>query len=180
MINLEEVLFDSRRIIIDQAVALVWKDRSLFGQAVELSLSNKYQIANRAARVVQFSIEKDFSLVEPYLSKIIHSLDNIKIEVVKGCLMKIFAVYYLPKDEEELGILADISFHHLQQISKVATTKIYALEILYRISNIEPELKPELIDIIEDQIPKSLISFKTRAKKLLKTLYKEIGENLRG
>lgn len=176
MAKLEEALFDSRRIFIDQAVEVVYKDKELFRQAVDLSLSNKPQIANRAARVVQFSIEKDYSLIEPYLSKIIHRLNNIKIEIVRGSMMKIFADYYLPKDEEELGILADVAFYHIQHISKVATTKIYALDILYKISNLEPDLKPELIDIIEDQIPKSLISFKTRGKKVLKKLYKETGK----
>ena len=177
MISLEEALFDSRRIFIEQAVEVVMKDKSLFEQAVDLALSNKPQIANRATRVVQFSIEKDFSLVEPYLSKIVHALWDINIEIVRGGLMKIFADYCLPSDEEELGILADLSFYHLQRISKVATTKIYALQILYKISNREPDLKPELIAIIEDQMPKSLISFKTRGKKMLKLLYKEIGES---
>ncbi len=171
--NLEDALYDSRRMVIDQVTEVVWKDKKLFAQAMDLALSNKPKIANRACRVVLFSIEKDPLLIEPYKGRIIKSLEQIKIEIVKGGFLKIFVDHELPKDDEELGILADVCFEHVQKLTKVATTKLYSMEILYKISNLEPDLKPELISIIEDQIPRSLISFKTRGKKLLKKLYKE-------
>ena len=51
------------------------------------------------------------------------------------------------------------------------------MDILYALSNIEPELKKELALIIKRQMPYSPPAFQARGSKILKKLYKEIGDN---
>jgi hypothetical protein len=51
--------------------------------------------------------------------------------------------------------------------------KAYSLEILYQISNKEPELKNELIFAVLDWSDKNSGAFKTFSEKILKKLYKE-------
>ena len=177
MPDLEKALYDSSRRVIDQVTETVWKNKALFKQALDLALSNKHQIANRAVRVVYFSAQKDKSLVSPYISQIVNSLDNIKKEIVQATFLQIFLNIEFPNNEDDIGLLADFCFRNVQKITNVASNKLLSMEILYKISNIEPELKPELISIIEDQMPKSLTSFRTRGRKILKKLFKETGQH---
>jgi hypothetical protein len=53
--------------------------------------------------------------------------------------------------------------------------KVYCMEILYRISQVEPNLKKELADSIEWRLNEESPGFKNRGLKILKKLYSEIG-----
>jgi hypothetical protein len=52
--------------------------------------------------------------------------------------------------------------------------KMYSMVILYKISHFYPEIKPELISTIEDQIPRSSAAIMSVGKQTLTKLYKQI------
>ena len=45
------------------------------------------------------------------------------------------------------------------------------MQILAEIAETEPDLKPELISVIEEQIPRGSAGIKAQGKKILKKLY---------
>jgi hypothetical protein len=51
---------------------------------------------------------------------------------------------------------------------------MFSMEILYRISQQEPEMKKELADSIEWRMQEETPGFRTHGKKLLKQLYREL------
>jgi hypothetical protein len=56
-----------------------------------------------------------------------------------------------------------------------AAVKMFSMNILYNISEAEPDLKPELAAVIEDQLPKGTPGLKNSGQKMLKKLYRQIG-----
>ncbi len=51
--------------------------------------------------------------------------------------------------------------------------KVHSIQTLYNLCQKYPDLSGELIDVIEDQIPKTSVGFKSRGQKLLAKLRKE-------
>jgi len=51
--------------------------------------------------------------------------------------------------------------------------KVYAMEILYKVSQFYPDIQSELISTIEDQLPRSTVAVKSRGKQVLAKLYKQ-------
>jgi len=84
--------------------------------------------------------------------------------------LRIFVSCALPDDEDEMGKLAQICFDFMEKNWEKAAIKIYCIDILFRISELEPELKPELSLIIEKEIPYNSVAFRSRGTKILKKL----------
>ena len=127
----------------------------------------------RASRAAIFCVEKHPHLIVPYLNKIIKLLPDD--ESVRKNFMKILAETPLDFTEDQLGILVDSCFEMLLSDKFSIANKVYSMELLYKISEIEPGLKIELISAIEEQIPKGSSGIKAIGKGLLKKLYRETG-----
>ena len=96
-------------------------------------------------------------------------------ESVKKNFMKILAETPLEFNNEQLGILVETCFELLLSENSSIANKAYSMELLYKISEIEPDLKTELIAAIEEQIPEGSTGIKTIGRRLLKKLFKETG-----
>jgi len=66
-------------------------------------------------------------------------------------------------------------FEWLNDPAEAIALKIYSMTILYKISNTYPDIKPELISSIENEIPKNSPAIRGRGRRILKRLYKEVG-----
>ena len=94
------------------------------------------------------------------------------MEPVKRDLLRVIARSELPEDN--LGVLLNNCFEWMQSADEPPSTKVHSMQIVYNVSQYEPDIKPELISIIEDQMPKNSVGYKNRGSKLLKKLYMEI------
>ncbi|MCK9422511.1 MAG: hypothetical protein M0Q38_07925 [Bacteroidales bacterium] len=62
---------------------------------------------------------------------------------------------------------------------EAAVTKVHSMELLYRLSELETDIKQELAESIEWRLNEETLGFKNRGVKLLKKLYKEIEDSSR-
>ncbi|MCF8367869.1 MAG: hypothetical protein K9G76_02415 [Bacteroidales bacterium] len=129
--------------------------------------------AQRSGRVIQCIAVKNPELIKPYIAELTNKLLVAKSEGLRRSILKILIDYYIELNEDELGRLADTCFEWVLANNK-PVIKIYSLEILYRISNLYTDLKPELKTIIENIIPHESSGIKSRGKKMLQTLNWEI------
>ena len=171
--NFEEQLVDSSRIIADMVAGNVGDSEEHFKALMELSFSGKPKIAMRASRVATICVEKYPFLIKPYLDRIIYSLPND--ESIKKNFLKVLAETDLKFTEEQLGYLFDNCFEMLINDKSSIATKVYCMQILYNVSEVEPDLKIELISAIEEQVPKGSSGVKYFGKAILKKLYRETG-----
>ena len=171
--DFESQLVDSSRFIAEMVAENVGDNPGHFEKLMTLAFSGKGKISMRASRAAIFCVQKYHHLIDPYLNKIIHMLPED--ESVRKNFMKILAETPLEFNEEQLGILVETCFEMLLNDKSSIANKAYSMELLYKISEIEPDLKTELIAAIEEQIPAGSTGIKTIGRKLLKRLYKETG-----
>ena len=87
--------------------------------------------------------------------------------------LKILADVPCDLNEDQKGMLANVCFDWIQSENQPVAIKVYCMQILAGIAESEPDLKPELISVIEEQIPRGSAGIKAQGKKILKKLYKE-------
>jgi len=169
------LLPDSSRETADIAVDVIGDNKELFAQLMDFIFNNTGQLVNRATRVAVYAADNYPELIEPYLNTVIELLSDVKHEAVKRGFLKFFTTHTLPDVEDDrTAVLINHCFDWLIAPSEAIAVKVYAMEILYRISNLLPDLKQELIYAIEDQIPKGTPAIKAVGEKLLRKLYKEV------
>jgi len=172
--NLEDLFFDSSRRAIEMAVNAIGDNQEAFKKVLDFAMEDKGKYAQRAARAIQMSSVKYPGLVTPYMKDIIKEMSGFKTGGLKRSMAKMISEMDWGFDEETLGILAETCFKWVNDTNEEIAIKIYSQDILYRISNIYPELKNELILSLETQMPHSSVAIKSRSRKMLKKLYKEI------
>jgi hypothetical protein len=145
-------------------------DPEKFNQLITLFLADEYRVTQRAAWVVSHCADQYPKLIEPHLEQLILNLKNQVHVAVKRNTVRVLQDVEIP--EELLGETADICFNLMQSGEETIAVKVFAMTVLGNICVKFPELKNELIPLIEDQMPYGSAGFKSRGKKILKNLTK--------
>ena len=167
------LLLELSRRNTDLVAGLVFQKPELFDELFRVFMRNQEPVSRRAAWVVDTVSEKHPGLINSHLTEIIEMLSQFNHDGLKRHSMRILARSPLPA-EPHLGELINICFNWLLSPHEAIAAKIFCMEILYRISQVEPEIKKELADSIEWRIDDESAGYKNRGRKMLKTLYFEI------
>ncbi len=173
--ELEDLLFDSSRKTAERAAKLVGDDPDRFKTVLEFGLQDKHQFAMRAIRVIDLVSEQNPELLLPYLPHLIENIHKFKTIGLKRGFARILSEQNYFYNEDHAGRLVHTCFNWLNDPAEAIALKIYSMTILYKISNTYPEIKPELISSIENEIPKNSAAIRGRGRRILKKLYKEVG-----
>ena len=162
---------DSSRLNADMVVDKIMEDPDRLLEVWKLAAEDTYPISMRASRVIWLLAKKQPYLIEPYIPEMIESSRAFKTTGVKRNFINILSV--LPIPAKYTGILFEMCLGWIDATNESIAVKANAMSILYSISNTEPELKPELIAILESLIPSESAGIEARVRKLLEKLYKE-------
>ena len=136
---------------------------------VEVYLQGPYRVTQRAAWPLSIVAERKPQMLKPHLSKLISFLRKPGIhDAVKRNTMRLLQFVDIPKKEH--GRVADICFTYLTNKKEAVAVKVFAMTVMAKIADDEPELKRELKLIIEDQLPYASAAFHARARKILNSL----------
>lgn len=172
--DLKDLLSDSSRKTIDIAVAFISDNPQRFEKVLDFAMQDEDQYAMRAARVINLVALKYPSLIQPHLSKLIINLDKFRNNGLRRGVLKTISEQPFGYDEDVLGKLVDVCFTWFNDPGEEIAVKVYALDVLYRTSTFFPEIKPELISSIENELPRASKGVHSRGLKMLATLYKEV------
>lgn len=168
---LKELQKDFNKATCDRIVTYVGNDQERFSVLVDAFLNSEYRITQRAAWPLSYSVKKHPNLIEPHLKNIITNLKKPNLpDAVKRNTVRFLQFIEIPKSLH--GIALDNCFKLLQDKKEPIAIKVFSMTVLANLVNEYPELKRELIDIIEDQMPYSSAGFISRGKKVLKQLRK--------
>lgn len=170
MNDIEDLLFDSYRRTIDNCVNYVINNPQKIDDVLKIAFSDNKKLASRAARVVYYVSNAKPSIIIPYYSQLLNNIQYLNNESVKSSILRTFLDLDLPDNDEQIGILANICLDIMDNPVEKAALKVYAIDILYSISTIYPELKRELKLIIENHFENCKPSFYARAKMILNKL----------
>ena len=137
---------------------------------LRLALHDKDPIAWRACWLLDGSDERKPGLVQKHLPRIVRALDGLQSTGTLRSLLRLLTRYPIP--EEEQGLLIDCCFAYLVSGQYPVAVKAHAMQIIYNHVLIYPELKHELIAVIEDQAGNNSVGFRTRGNMLIKQMEK--------
>jgi hypothetical protein len=108
-----------------------------------------------------------------WIPKLTGSLVNLKHKGKKRQYLKLISLYPIAESNE--SFLFDYCLDKFTAEGEDVSVRVYAMQILYNISEKEPELKEELLQIIEQEMEyRPTPGILTRGKKLSSRLRKEI------
>jgi hypothetical protein len=177
--RIDDLFTELSRCNTDLVAGIVLQKPELYEELFALFLRNEEPVSRRAAWVVDIVAEQRPGLLAPHIPEIIRHLRVFSHGALKRHSLRMLARSPLPQGDD-LGILMQACFDWLLAQEETVSSKVYSMEILYRISQTEPELKKELADSIEWRLNEETPGFRNRGQKLLKKLYAEMEGPSRG
>ncbi len=172
MNNLREILLsEMSRRNIDFVVEIVQNNPQLFDELFEMVIQNTEPLSRGAIWALDHCAEKEPKLMLPKIQELIEAFPAFKHDGLKRHSLRILRNYEIP--EEKIITMIDLCFGLLHSPKESIAVKVHAMDILYRLSEKEPGLKPELAAAIEFQLHEASAGLKNHSEKLLKKIYKE-------
>ena len=169
----EEILKEHSKAYTVYLANKIGPDQEAFDELIVLFLGDEYRVTQRAAWVVTHCVEAHPWLIEKHLKPIIENLQNPVHDAVKRNTIRIIQSMDIP--EELLGLTAELCFQFLNSGTEPVAIKAFSMTVLFNIVKKYPELKDELKMSIEDLLPYGSAGFKSRGRKILKSLEKISG-----
>jgi len=131
-------------------------------------LLNEQPVSWRAMWFLEHLAAQNKELLRPYLEAIIFEFPNYKFDGQKRSALKILQMF--PLTEYDYGSLLNICFDLLLSNSESIAVRSFAMQIIFDISQLEPEIKPELKESILHILPEAPKGVQSKARKLLQLL----------
>lgn len=174
--SLEELLLiETSRRNTDLVADLIYQKPDLFDALLNIYLRNEEPVSRRAVWVIDTVTEKNPELLLSCTGLIIEKLPGFSHDGMKRQSLRILTRADLTSDQ--MGSLINLCFEWLTSRKESVAVKVYAMDILYKISQAEPDLKKELADSIEWRIAEETPGFRSKGRKILKKLYSELNSS---
>jgi hypothetical protein len=165
-----QLLSELSRANIDFTIQTLGNNKGHFRELISLVLTAKDPLPMRAAWAIEGITEKYPEMILPYMKDLIKNLRKFTHTGTLRNLLKIFSRMEL--DEKFHGTMADNCFNWIVEEEMPVAVKVYSMQILANLTRIYPELKNELIEVIDEQIPRNTAGFKAQARKVKMELNK--------
>lgn len=144
----------------------------LFSALMEIALYNPEHKTWRAAYLADKIHDNCPELILPYLNKMAERLETEKNPGKKRHFLKLLSMNEIP--EKHFGFLVDFCLETMVSEEPPAV-RVHAMQILFNISEKEPDLKQEILAQIEHEMEyHATAGILSRGKKLAKKLRKQI------
>lgn len=154
------------KILKDQLVNWVGDKQDKFDLLFNLLFTQEYRIVQRASWPLSYIIEKHPFLINKHFSVITHALGDQSLkDAAKRNLLRCLQTIIIPKKYN--GKIADACFKFINDPDEKAAVKAFSISILDTLSKTYPELREELILILESMYDHETPAFRSRARKIL-------------
>ncbi|SDB93808.1 hypothetical protein [Williamwhitmania taraxaci] len=140
----------SKKAVISVAQA-VEANILLAEELFELAISNRQPLAWRAAWTFSYLADCNSPIFERYIPRIINALLHISHHGQRGCFYRMLS--HSKFKAEEYSELLDFSIDILLKPTIRASHKFYCLDVLEKFAVQIPELRGELIMVVEAALP---------------------------
>ncbi len=144
-----------------------------FDVLISLALNHPKQRSWRAAYLVDKIHDQSPELLFPYLPAIIEKLKTESNASKRRHWLKLISMNSI--NEEFFGFLFDYCINAFTSEKEAVAVRVHAMQILFNISEKEPELKSEVLQIIEHELEQNpTAGIRSRGRKLATKLRKQI------
>lgn len=168
--NLKEaILKEHSKNQCKRIVAFIGNNPSRFSELVNLFMSGPYRVTQRAAWPLSCCVENNPMLIEPHLKELLnYSTKPSAPQAVKRNIVRLLQFIEIPKRLQALT--TEICFQLFSNKKEPIAVRVFSMTVLSNLAKKLPELKNELIPLIEDQLPYGSAGFISRGRKMLKEL----------
>jgi hypothetical protein len=166
----EQLMMELSRRNTDVITQYIGDDTEKFRQLMDLLFHGEPPLPQRAAWVVSTIADKNPELCLPYLEPIVLHLEKFKHTGIHRCLLRFIAEISVPESLQ--GYLFDICYQWLILRDTPIAVKVYSMQILFNISETEPDLKQELRLLFEELTEHESPGIKSRSRYLIEKLTK--------
>ncbi|MEK6783121.1 MAG: hypothetical protein AABY93_15580 [Bacteroidota bacterium] len=153
----------------DKIVKYVGRNPKRFEELVNVFLNGPYRITQRSAWPLSNCVEQHPDLIKPHLKRILQFVKKPNVhDAVKRNTLRFLQFIEIPRSLQ--GLSVDVCFTFLLDTHEPIAIRVFAMTVLTNLSRVLPELKNELIPIIEDQLPFGSPGYISRGKRCLKEL----------
>lgn len=134
----------------------------------DISIKPNGSKSMRASWVLDMISDLEPNKLTPFIEGICQHLEVLDHDGSKRNFMKILSHSSLPK--QELGRLLQTAFEWLSSEHSAIAVRVHCMEVLYRISLIEPDITPELKSILIELNNRGGAALRSRSKRILSRL----------
>ncbi len=153
-----------------RVAAYIGGDREKFDELMQIFFSDEKKMTKSAAWIMSHCADKYPYLIVPYIGKFIPLLKPEHPVWIRRNIARVLQLVNIP--EEYQGEVVNTCFDILLNPKDALAVQAFSMTILYNITCEQPELKDELIMVIEDMLPHGSAGIKSRGKKTIKALKK--------
>ncbi|HYQ58245.1 MAG TPA: hypothetical protein VEP89_12970 [Draconibacterium sp.] len=158
---------------IEIITAAMLNDPKQFNTLMDLALNNTQQRSWRAAYLADKIHDEKPELLQPYLPSIIEKLKTEKNDSKRRHWLKLISMNKI--EINFIGFLFDYCIKTFTSGNEPVAVRVHAMQILYNISEMEPDFKSEVLQLIEHEIEyHPTAGIRARGRKLATKLYKQI------
>ena len=172
MQNYSTKLVDSSRFLAEVVTNEIGGSQQKFDELMSIAYLDEYPLSMRAARIAGMCGEKYPELFKPHLPEMIRKIPVLQTEGVKRSFMKVFSELPLMMDGEYQGVILDISIELVESAKEAIAVRSYAIDILLKLLKQFPDLKPELVALLENMQVNESSALIHKRKKILARLRK--------
>ncbi|MBV9986520.1 MAG: hypothetical protein JO301_02505 [Chitinophagaceae bacterium] len=137
-----------------------------FKELMQCFMADEYRLSQRAAWSVSWAAKKKPEMVKPYLKDIVAQLQREGVhDSVKRNAVRILEDIDIP--EPLHGEVMNACFGFIEDPATAVAIKAFSLTTLFNLSEIYPEIRPELKLLIEANLENETAAFRSRGKKIL-------------
>jgi hypothetical protein len=152
-------------------VTYVGNSPARFSELVSLFLAGPYRVTQRAALPLSRCVELHPGLIQPHFSKILNYAGEAHAQVaVKRNVIRLLQFVEIPKRLQ--GRTATICFQFFTDKKEPIAVRVFSMTVLAHLAKGLPDLKNELIPLIEDELLFASAGFISRGRKVLQELKK--------
>ncbi len=167
-----EILLEHSRLQTLKISDWIGSDKKRLAQLMDMFLHDETKVVQRAAWVVRMLYEKHPQIILPYLEQLINRMNEPGMHVaVKRNVVGILQDVAIPESLQ--GQVMNTCFDMLADPKETIAVRCHSMTVLDNLSKTYPEIRQELVTIIQDQLEhETTAGFKARAKKILKSAKK--------
>jgi len=150
--------------------AYIGDDREKFDELMQIFFSDEKDMVKGAAWAMSHCADKYPQLIVPYIGALIPLLKNDQPVWTRRNVARVLQFVSIP--EAHQGNVVNICFNILLNPKDALAVQAFSMTILYNITCEQPELKDELITVIEDMLQHGSAGIKSRGKKTIRALKK--------
>lgn len=136
-------------------------------QLIDHFLHDEYRVVQRLSQVVGKIGDKNPELIQQYLDTLVHRMQEDGLPVaVKRNVVRVLQYVDIP--EHLQGEVMNTCFDMLADPNETVAVRAFSMTVLDNMSKSYPEIRQELVAILEDQMEQGCSAgFRARAKKIL-------------